>query len=243
MALLIGLFGYDLANGQTPSSKTSNPTTSSSGDLIEATNEYTASSKELLTIQEMEVSKATAKLEELRTLVSEGLVAKAELEAEEQKLDALRGQLQATQKQIADSDNRVAQIKAEQELRKKQSAAPVKLIAKQYGTLSTTAMMLRYNGPVAWSRGSLDTIQNFFSARFGRSLPTSAVGQSATHNRLGYDHRNSVDVALHPDSTEGRALINYLQGQGIPFLAFRGAIPGVATGPHIHIGSPSHRLS
>jgi hypothetical protein len=237
------LFGCGLANGQTLSSKTANVVTSSSGELIEATNEYKASSKELLSIQETEVSKAAAKLEELRTLVSEGLVAKAELEAEEQKLVVLRGQLQATQKQIADSDTRVAQIKADQELLKKQASAPVKLVAKQYGTLSTTALMLRYNGPVAWSLGSLDTIQNFFFAKFGQSLPTSAVGQSATHNRLGYDHRNAVDVALHPDSTEGRALIAYLQGQGIPFLAFRGAIPGVATGPHIHIGSPSHRLS
>jgi len=50
-------------------------------------------------------------------------------------------------------------------------------------------------------------------------------------------------VALHPDSAEGRALIGFLQARGIPFLAFRGAVPGVATGPHIHIGSPSHRLS
>jgi len=59
---------------------------------------------------------------------------------------------------------------------------------------------------------------------------------------LGYDHRNAVDVALHPDSAEGKALINHLQNQGIPFLAFRAAVPGVATGPHIHIGNPSHRI-
>ena len=37
------------------------------------------------------------------------------------------------------------------------------------------------------------------------------------------------------------ALISYLQSHGIPFSAFRTAIPGVATGPHIHIGMPSHR--
>src|SRR5258705_3365517 len=142
------LFGCGLANGQTLSSKTANVVTSSSGELIEATNEYKASSKELLSIQETEVSKAAAKLEELRTLVSEGLVAKAELEAEEQKLVALRGQLQATQKQIADSDTRVAQVKADQQLLKKHASAAVKLVAKQYGTLSTTALMLRYNGPM-----------------------------------------------------------------------------------------------
>jgi len=241
-ALFIGL-GYGLANGQISTTGTSNEITSAPANLIEATNQYKASSKELLAAQETEISKAEAKLQELRQLVSEGLVARVELESEEQKLEALRGQLQATQKQIADYDTRVAQIKAQQELAKKQPTGPLKLVGKQFGTFSTTAMMLRYNGPVSWSRGSLDTIQDFFAAKFGHSLPTSAVGQSATHNRLGYDHRNAVDVALHPDSTEGRALINYLQGQGIPFLAFRGAIPGVATGPHIHIGSPSHRLS
>ena len=240
------LIGFGVAKGQTPAIGTSNEITSQPANLIEATNQYKASSKELLAAQETEIGKGEAKLQELRQFVSEGLVARGELEAEEQKLVALRGQLQATQKQIADSDTRVAQIKAEkaeQELAKKQANAPVKLIARQYGTLSTTALMLRYNGPISWSLGSLDTIQNFFSSKFGHSLPTSAVGQSATHNRLGYDHRNAVDVALHPDSTEGRTLINYLQLQGIPFLAFRGAIPGVATGPHIHIGSPSHRLS
>jgi hypothetical protein len=96
---------------------------------------------------------------------------------------------------------------------------------------------------IVWSLGGLGDVQSFFFSSFGRSLPTSAVGQSGTHNRFNYDHRNAVDVALHPDSAEGRALIGYLQSRGIPFLAFRGAIAGVATGAHIHIGSPSHRLS
>ena len=241
-ALFIGLF-CGLANGQVSAAGTANEITTAPANLTEANNQYKASSKDLLAAQETEISNAETKLQELRQLVSEGLVARAELETEEQKLVALRGQLQATQTQIADADTRVAQIKAEQDLVRKQATGPVKLIARQYGTVSTTSMMLRYNGPVSWSLGSLNTIQNFFSSKFGHSLPTSAVGQSVTHNRLGYDHRNAVDVALHPDSTEGRALINYLQLQGIPFLAFRGAIPGVATGPHIHIGSPSHRLS
>lgn len=217
--------------------------TQSPTNLIDAANQYKASSKELLLIQEDAITKAEAKLDELRMLVSEGLVAKAELEDAEQNLAALRAQLQATQKQIADSDNMMAEIQAEQELAKTQIARPVKLVSKQYGTLSTTAAMLRYNGSAAWSVGGLHEIRAFFSTKFGRSLPTSAVGQSGTHNRLGYDHHNAVDVALHPDSSEGKALINYLQGQGIPFLAFRGPVPGVATGPHIHIGSPSHRLS
>jgi hypothetical protein len=36
--------------------------------------------------------------------------------------------------------------------------------------------------------------------------------------------------------------MDYLRTNGIPFLSFRSAIPGVATGAHIHIGYPSHRM-
>ena len=52
-----------------------------------------------------------------------------------------------------------------------------------------------------------------------------------------------MDVGLHPDSLEGRGLIEFLRREDIPFLAFREAIPGVATGPHTHVGNPSRRLS
>ena len=52
----------------------------------------------------------------------------------------------------------------------------------------------------------------------------SALGQTPTHDRLGFDHRNAVDVAVHPDSVEGRALLDHLRDQGIPFLAFRGPV-------------------
>jgi hypothetical protein len=242
MAIVTLLFACSLANAQTGTAKVQGVTESST-KLIDATQQYKASSRELLSIQEGEVNKATAELDELRVLVAEGLVAKAELETSEQTLAGLRAQLETTKKQIADSDNMIAEIQAEQQSAQTHAAVPVKLVSKQYGTFSTTATILRYGGAAPWSLGGLSSIQSFFSATFGHALPMSAVGQSVTHDRLGYDHHNAVDVALHPDSSEGRALINYLQGQGIPFLAFRGAIPGVATGPHIHIGSPSHRLS
>ena len=104
-------------------------------------------------------------------------------------------------------------------------------------------MILSSTSTASWSIGNLGSIQQFFANRFGHALPTTAIGQSATHDRSGYDHRNAVDVGLNPDSLEGRALISYLQSVGIPFLAFRSAIPGVATGPHIHIGSPSRSLT
>jgi hypothetical protein len=238
MISLAIVFATGLGHAQTKSSAED----ASATNLIQATQQYRASSKELLALQEHQLTDATAKLEQLRALVSEGLVARSELEESEQALGTLHTRVEATQKQITDADNVIAEIQSEQELAKTPSAKPVKLVARQYGNINTTATILRFNGATSWSLGGLSQIQNFFSATFGHALPTSAIGQSATHNQLRYDHRNAVDVALHPDSAEGKTLINFLQSQGIPFLAFRAAIPGVATGPHIHIGSPSHRL-
>jgi hypothetical protein len=84
-------------------------------------------------------------------------------------------------------------------------------------------------------------IKGFFISKFGRTLPVSAFGQTRLHSRFGFDHRNSVDVALNPDSLDGRALLAKLRGFGVPFIAFRKAIPGIATGAHIHVGNPSRR--
>jgi hypothetical protein len=52
-----------------------------------------------------------------------------------------------------------------------------------------------------------------------------------------------MDVGLNPDSVEGQALMQFLRANGIPFSAFRVAILGSSTGPHIHIGMPSHRYA
>lgn len=84
-------------------------------------------------------------------------------------------------------------------------------------------------------------IKSFFLSKFGNSLPISAFGQTALHNRLRFDHRNAIDIAVHPDSLQGKLLISQLRKFGVPFIAFRSAVRGSATGPHIHVGMPSHR--
>jgi hypothetical protein len=109
------------------------------------------------------------------------------------------------------------------------------------GGYSETAMLLRFNRGTLWTLGSTPKIEKFFFETFGRALPISALGQTATHDRLRFDHRNAIDVALHPDSTEGRTLLGYLRQVGIPFIAFRNTVPGAATGAHIHIGKASPR--
>ena len=98
-------------------------------------------------------------------------------------------------------------------------------------------------GSLTWRISGSAQVESFFLDRFGRNLPLGAFGQSYLHTRWGLDHRHGMDVSLHPDSPEGRALISFLRTEGIPFIAFRGPIPRVATGPHIHVGNPSPRLS
>jgi hypothetical protein len=92
-----------------------------------------------------------------------------------------------------------------------------------------------------WSLAEATRVEEFFVSKFKRPLPLTAFGQSDLHTRWGLDHRNGMDVGLHPDSVEGRALVEFLRAESIPFLVFRGPVPGVATGPHIHIGNRSPR--
>lgn len=94
-----------------------------------------------------------------------------------------------------------------------------------------------------WSLDRLGELKDFYQSTYKRPLPLANIGQGSVHNRLGYDHRSSADVSLNPTSTEGQSLIAELQRRNIPFLAFDRAIPGVATGPHIHVGRPSSHTS
>lgn len=95
--------------------------------------------------------------------------------------------------------------------------------------------------PGKWSLAEAIKVKEFFQSKFNRPLPVSSFGQSDLHTRWGLDHRNGMDVDLHPDSVEGRALVAFLKAESIPYLAFRGPIPGVSTGPHIHVGNRSPR--
>lgn len=101
---------------------------------------------------------------------------------------------------------------------------------------------VRYDGSGVFHESQLGRIELSFERQFGHQMPVSANGMTAIHKALGFDHRDRVDVALSPDQPEGRWLLSYLQSQKIPYFAFRAAVPGKATAPHIHIGPPSGRL-
>lgn len=88
----------------------------------------------------------------------------------------------------------------------------------------------------------LTAISRRFEEHFHHSLPVSALGQTLVHQSMGLDHRNRVDVALSPDQPEGLWLRQLLEMLHVPYLAFRSAVAGAATAPHIHIGTGSTRL-
>ena len=101
---------------------------------------------------------------------------------------------------------------------------------------------IRYAGQGHWTLPlMLAKVRQFYWEEFGQQPRVTAFGQTPTHNQLGFDHRNALDIGVHPDSAEGQALMNFLRAQKIPFIAIRKAIQGSATAPHIHIGRPSSR--
>ena len=106
----------------------------------------------------------------------------------------------------------------------------------------TSKGALKYQPNSDWSLSRLPEVLSLYKQTQGTDLPVSVRGQGAIHNKWNLDHHDSADIGLNPNSKEGQALLAQLQEQNIPFLAFDHAIPGAATGPHIHIGRPSHRL-
>lgn len=100
-----------------------------------------------------------------------------------------------------------------------------------------------YEGDGTFAYATYAKVEVAFEEHFGKPMPVSAIGQTAVHRALGFDHRGRVDVAIHPDAPEGVWLLEYLTANRIPYYAFRQAVKGKATGAHIHIGPMSTRLA
>jgi hypothetical protein len=207
-------------------------------EYIKTTNEYQALLQKQLPGLERNVERAQDQLAKMNQLFAEGLISKRELEASERALKEAKNKVSEINQEVANADSRIADTLLEAEAEKK--FARTKPIPR--GGMVSTAAMIRYNGGANWALSDAYKVQRFFQDTFKRPLPVAVFGQGAIHDRWRLDHHNAMDVSLHPDSPEGQALLGYLRANGIPFLAFRQAIPGTATGPHIHIGRPSHHF-
>jgi hypothetical protein len=206
-------------------------------EYVKATNEYKASLEKLVVFYEADVKKTEEKVATSEKLFAEGLIAKGQLEESQRTLAEAKQKVAETRRLMTSADDQVAAILVEEDA--DQQLAKNLHLAKQ--RLVRTSSFIRFTGGPGWNLGEAWKVQRFFSDTFHRELPIAVFGQGAIHDRWRLDHRNSMDISLHPDSAEGQALLNFLQRNAIPYLAFRSAIPGTATGPHIHIGRPSHR--
>jgi len=205
-------------------------------DVIAATLNYRAALERVLAIHERDLARR-AELAELRQdLFEREVLSKREFEESQKAQAEAQKNVDDTRVAIADTDRMLTEARMAEAL--------ARLTPLARGGYEETAGLVRFNGVAAWSLTvDMPRLQKFFLARFSRALPISAFGQTALHDRMGFDHRNALDVAVHPDSPEGRALMGHLRAQGIPFIAAWGPIPGSTSGAHIHVGQPSPRIS
>lgn len=203
-------------------------------NLVTASNTYRESLERLLALQKQDEERAAQTVEKSKKLLELGVIAQKQVVDSEQILIAAKAKSAETEKQIESVNNLVAEVEAADQL---DQATPEPL-----GTFRSRGLLVRFAGTSRWNLSDFGKVDAFYRLKFGKPLPMSAFGQTQTHNQLGFDHSNAMDVALHPDSAEGQALIDFLYNQGISFIAIRGAIQGSATGAHIHIGAPSHRV-
>jgi len=211
--------------------------------LAEATRDYKASLEKVVAIYEADAKQAEGRLQRMKELSAQNLITRRELETSEDAAARARDKYVDAQSQLKGADVQLAEALIEVEAEETTPKLKLTPAPRALGGLVYTTAYIRYGGGRAWSLSEAGPIKQFFMLRFGRPLPIDVFGQSQLHDRWGYDHRNAMDIGLNPDSREGQALVEYLRANDVPFTAFHFAIPGVATGPHIHVGLPSHRIT
>jgi hypothetical protein len=203
-------------------------------DLIERIKESRAGAEKLLELRKAERDRLLAEYQNRSDLYQQGLIPRTEILQVERALNAIVLQINEDEGWLLETDLAIAEVTMRDELGR--------LPGLRTGGYAETSRLVRFNGGTPWNLRKVGRLEQFFGEAFGRALPISALGQTPMHDRLRFDHSDAIDVALHPDSIEGRALLRFLRQAGIPFIAFRGVVPGSSTGAHIHIGNPSRRF-
>jgi len=185
---------------------------------------------EMIQAAERRIERRKQEAEWTRELVELGALARNRLREPAEKLAWAEKELELARKR--------AELVAElAEMARAEEAA---LASEPQGAEAASPLAERFDG-ARFRPGDLTRIEQAYQARFLKPLPVSARGDTALHRALGFDHRDRLDVAVHPDHPEGVWLRNYLRENGIPYFAFRGSVAGKATGAHVHVGPPSER--
>jgi hypothetical protein len=183
----------------------------------------------MLAAAERRVGRAKTFFDDRQTLFASGAVAKVDVESAARELEDRERVLGFAKDRVRLLKELASMAESEREAAKSADAALKNSI-------------IRSEGKGSFSLNDLTPIEAQFERTFHRALPISAMGQTLTHQTMGLDHRNRVDVALSPTQAEGVWLLALLDRLHVPYLAFRNAVAGAATAPHIHIGLGSTRL-
>jgi hypothetical protein len=178
------------------------------------------------------VDRQKERIERAKELVDEGLVARVSLTAYLEDLQFREKALDLANFRAKLVDELAAQADVEGALDDEDSLV----------RYSARGVIERYEGAGRFREADFARVSSAFQREFLKPLPVSARGETALHRSLGFDHRGRVDIALNPDHREGIWLRNFLKKAKIPYYAFRAAVRGKATAPHIHLGPPSLRL-
>jgi hypothetical protein len=166
---------------------------------------------------------------ERQRLLDLGIISRAEMEAVNAELEIRRHVFDLARDRVR-LDTQRKMLNEEQSLER----------AMESGT--SHIAMLKFDGSGHFNRSDLAFISAEFEEQFHYPLPVTARGQTSTHQSLGFDHRGKIDVGLNPEDPEGIWLRHFLEEHQIPYIAFRSAVRGSATAPHIHLGTGSSRL-
>ncbi len=185
------------------------------------------------------IAAANRRLERRKKALDEGQKLVAAKVASELSLGTFEEELDGAEKEVALAESRAKLTHALAEMARAEEVLQTKL-AEQPSEAPGIAE--RFDGDGIFNMAKFAKVDAEFEHEFGKALPVSAMGETAVHRSLGFDHRGRVDVAIFPDAPEGIWLREYLTKNRIPYFAFRQAVPGKATGAHIHIGPMSTRL-
>lgn len=176
------------------------------------------------------VGRVEGRMKEIQPLIDAGVLARNEINAFHEELEYRKKTLE-----LAESRQRFLK-----ELSEMARAEAVVEPSDESGGVKP--MQERFDGNGQFGQAKLKRVVLAYERQFAKAIPISANGETAFHRALGYNHSGRVDIALSPDQPEGVWLRQLLEKEQIPYYAFRTAISGRASAPHIHIGAPSTRL-
>jgi hypothetical protein len=203
-------------------------------DVARTMQEYRDAVARAVPVHEAQVQEAVDALEERRQLHKAGMLSAAYVEQAERDLVTAQRGLDEARAAIEEADRFLFEASFQRRL--------ARLAPLPRGGYEDVTTLVRFNGTSRWSLKDVPTLERRFTEAFRRALPISAFGQTKVHDRLGLDHRTAIDIAVHPDSAEGRWLMQHLRQAGIPFIGVRAEVPGSSTGAHIHVGAASPRM-